>query len=157
MARKLAAVMILLLALALWAGCSAPGSSGGSQQAPAQGGTQSPGSGGGFSPGPVVTIPPDYFVDFQVNKNMVFNPAIDVFFSGGKGQIFLQRMLVEVQKSDGTIESKELVRPEGGQLAKGEKLTFQGTKGTDRVVITFTILGKDYKVHDQLYEFKTRP
>jgi hypothetical protein len=160
MARKLAAVMILLLALALWAGCSAPGSSGGSQQAPAQGGSrpQAPGSTGDFSPGPVVTIPPDYFVDFQVNKNMIFtNPAIDVFFAGGKGQIFLQRMLVQVQMSDGRIESKELARPEGGQIAKGEKLTFRGTTGTDRVVITFTILGKDYKVHDQLYEFKTRP
>jgi hypothetical protein len=133
MARKLAAVMILLLALALGPGCSAPGGGGGSQGS--QGGAQSQvtGSTGDFSPGPVVTVPPDYFVDFQVNKNMIFtDPAIDVFFSGGKGQIFLQRMLVQVQKSDGTT-------------------------GTDRVVITFTILGKDYKVHDKLYEFKTRP
>jgi hypothetical protein len=157
MAPKLAAVMIILLALALGAGCSAPGGSGGGQATPGGSQPAAPGSSGDFSPGPVVTIPPDYFVDFQVNKNMIStNPAIEVFFSGGKGQIFLQRMLVQVQKSDGTLESKELVRPEGGQLAKGDKLTFRGTTGTDRVVITFTILGKDYKVHDQLYPFKPR-
>jgi hypothetical protein len=158
MARKLAAVMILLLALALWAGCSAPGSSGGNQGTQGGSQAQAPGSVSDFSPGPVVTVPPDYFVDFQVNKNMVFtNPAIDVFFRGGKGQIFLQKMFVQVQKSDGTIESKEIVRPEGGQIAVGDKVTFRGTTGTDRVVVTVTILGKDYKIHDQLYELKTRP
>jgi hypothetical protein len=159
MARKLAAVMILLLALALGAGCSAPGTGGGSQattQAP--GGGQSQGSAGAFSPGPVVTIPPDYFVDIQVNKNMIStNPAIDVFFRGGKGQIFLQKMLVQLQRSDGSIESKEIVRPEGGQIAVGDKVTFRGTTGTDRVVVTVTILGKDYKIYDQNLEFKPRP
>jgi hypothetical protein len=159
MARKLAAVMILLLALALGAGCAAPGG-GGSQATPAPGGTQpsGQGSGGAFSPGPVVTLPPDYFVDIQVNKNMIStNPAIDVFFRGGRGQIFLQKMLVEVQKSDGTVESKEIVRPEGGQISVGDKVTFRGTTGTDRVVVTVTVLGKSYKIHDQLYDFKTRP
>jgi hypothetical protein len=160
MARKLAAVMILLLALAHWAGCSAPGGGGGGQVTPAQSGIQprAQGSVADFSPGPVVTVPPDYFVEIQVNKNMVFtNPAIDVFFRGGKGQIFLQKMFVQVQKSDGTYESKEIVRPEGGQISVGDKVTFRGTEGTDRVVVTVTILGRDYKIYDQLHEFKTRP
>ncbi len=150
--------MILLLALALGAGCAAPGG-GGSQATPAPGGSQpsGQGSGGAFSPGPVVTVPPDYYVEFQVNKNMIStNPAIDVFFRGGKGQVFLQKALVEVQKSDGAIESKEMVRPEGGQIAVGDKVTFRGTTGTDRVVITVTILNKDYKIYDRLHEFKTR-
>jgi hypothetical protein len=89
---------------------------------------------------------------------MIFtNPAIDVFFRGGKGQIFLQKALIEVQKSDGTIESKEIVRPEGGQIAVGDKVTIRGTTGTDRVVITVTILNKNYKIYDQLHEFKSRP
>jgi hypothetical protein len=156
MARKLAAVMILLLALALGAGCAAPGSSGGGQPTPAQPGA--PGTGGAFSPGPVVTVPPDYYVEFQVNKNMIStNPAIDVFFRGGKGQIFLQKALIELQRSDGSIESREMVRPEGGQISVGDKVTFRGTTGTDRVVITVTILGKTYKIYDQLHEFKIRP
>jgi hypothetical protein len=85
------------------------------------------------------------------------NPAIDVFFRGGKGQIFLQKMLVQLQRSDGSIESKEIVRPEGGQIAVGDKVTFRGTTGTDRVVVTVTILGKDYKIYDQNLEFKPRP
>jgi len=156
MAPKIAPFLILILfTLALGVGCTAPTAptgGGGNQVTPAQG------SGGAFSPGPVVTLPPDYFVDIQVNKNMIStNPAIDVFFRGGKGQIFLQKMLVEVQKSDGTVESKEIVRPEGGQISVGDKVTFRGTTGTDRVAVTVTVLGKSYKIHDQLYDFKTRP
>ena len=155
MARKLAAVMILLLALALGAGCAAPGSSGGGQATPAQGGTQ--GSGGAFSPGPVVTVPPGFEVEYQVNKNMIStNPTIDVFYRGGKGQLFLQKLLVEVQKSDGSIQSGELVRVGTEQIKVGDKVTIRGTTGTDRVVITVTLVNKDYKIHDQLYEFKTR-
>jgi hypothetical protein len=158
MTRKLAAVMILLLALALGAGCSAPGESGGSpapRTQPVQQGTT-----GDISPGPVVTLPSGYGVEIQVNKNMITtNPYIDVFYRGGKGQIFLQKMVVQVQKSDGTIETGELVRPEGGQISVGDKVRFMGTTGTDRVIVTVTIpaLGREFKVHDQLYEFKTRP
>jgi len=156
MAPKIAPFLILILfTLALGVGCTAPTAptgGGGSQVTPAQG------SVGEFSPGPVVTVPPDYFVDIQVNKNMVFtNPAIEVFFRGGKGQIFLQKMFVQVQKSDGTIESREIVRPEGGQISVGDKVTIRGTEGTDRVVVTVTILGRDYKIYDRLHEFKTRP
>lgn len=164
MAPKIAPILILiLLALAIGSGCTAPtappgggGPSGGTQAPPAtqsQSGTQ-----GVIYPGPVVTVPPIYDVEIQVNKNMIFtNPAIDVFFRGGKGQIFLQKMLVQVVKSDGTYESKEIVRPEGGQISVGDKVTIRGTTGTDRVVVIVTILDKDYKIYDEYQEFKTRP
>jgi hypothetical protein len=156
MAPKRAVLILIISAFILAAGCTSPviPTGGGGTT----GGSQAQGSGGAFSPGPVVTVPPDYYVEFQVNKNMIStNPTIDVYFSGGKGQIFLQRALVEVQKSDGTVESKEFVRPEGGQISKGDKVTFRGTTGTDRVVITVTIVNKNYKIFDQLYDFKTHP
>ena len=157
MALKLAAVMILLLAIALGAGCAAPGSNGGSQVTTGQGGTR-PQAQGDFSPGPVVTVPPGYEAEIQVNKNMIStNPAIDVFYRGGKGQIHLQKMFVQLQRSDGTTDSGQLVRPEGGQISVGDKVSFRGTTGTDRVVVTVTILGRDYKIYDQYLEFKTRP
>ena len=154
MARMLSAVLILLLAFALGAGCTAPGGGGGSQATPAQG---SPGE---ISPGPVVTLPPGYEAEIQVNKNMIStNPYIDVFYRGGKGQIFLQKMLVQVQKSDGKVESGQLVRPEGGQIKVGDSVRIRGTTGTDRVVVVVTIpaLGRDFKIYDQNLEFKTRP
>lgn len=154
MAPKLAAVPILvLLALALGAGCSAPGSSGG------QAGTQAPqGSTVTTAPGPVVTVPPGYEVEIQVYKNMITtNPYIDVFYRGGKGQIFLQRMFVQLYRSDGTYDTGQLLRPEGGQISVGDKVSFRGTTGTDRVVVTVTILNRDYKIYDQLLEFKTHP
>jgi len=165
MTPKIAPLLILILfALAISPGCTAPAAptgggepSGGTQVTP---GTQPPGSGSGVTtpPGPVVTVPTDFDVEIQVNKNMIFtNPGIDVFYRGGKGQIFLQKMSVEVYKSDGTYVSGQLVRPEGGQISVGDKVTIRGTTGTDRVVVTVTILGKDYKIYDQYLEFKTRP
>jgi hypothetical protein len=152
-------LVLLLVALALGCGCSMPRRSGGSLVTPASaGGPQAPASSGDFSPGPVVTVPPEYGVEIQVNKNMIFvNPDIDVFYRGGKGQIFLQKMVVQVLKSDGTYETGQLVRDAGGQIAVGDKVRIQGTTGTDRVVVTVTILNKDYKIYDQNLEFKTRP
>jgi hypothetical protein len=161
MALKLAAVMILLLAIALGAGCAAPGESGGSQATPgqatpAQGGTQSRPQ-GDISPGPVVTVPPDYFVDIQVDKNMIFTkPDIRVRFAGGKGMYIIRRMFVEVYKSDGTYETG-VIEHLAGEFRMGETVTIRGTTGTDRVIVTVTILGKDYKIYDQYLEFKTRP
>ena len=156
-------LVLLLLALALGSGCSAPGGSGGgggsqATQTSSGGQTQAPASSGDFSPGPVLTVPPDYGVEIQVNKNMIFvNPDIDVYYRGGKGQIFLQKMFVQVLKSDGTYETGQLTRDAGGQIAVGDKVRIRGTTGTDRVVVTVTILNKDYKIYDQNLEFKTRP
>jgi hypothetical protein len=106
----------------------------------------------------VVTVPPGYEVEIQVYKNMITtNPYIDVFYRGGKGQIFLQRMFVQLYRSDGTYDTGQLLRPEGGQISVGDKVSFRGTTGTDRVVVTVTILNRDYKIYDQLLEFKTHP
>jgi len=165
MTPKIAPLLILILfALAIGPGCTAPtaptgggGPSGGTQAPP---GTQAPASGTGVTApsGPVVTVPPDFDVEIQVNKNMIFtNPSIDVFYRGGKGQIFLQKMFVQVYKSDGTYETGQLLRPDGGQISVGDKVTIRGTTGTDRVIVTVTILNKDYTIYDQYVEFKTRP
>jgi len=157
MARKFAAVLILLLALALGAGCSAPGSGGGSQGTGTRTGQQ--GSTSDISPGPVVTLPPGYEAEVQVNKNTIAtNPYIDVIYRGGKGQIFLQKMFVQVQTSEGKVETGELVRPEGGQISVGDKVRLMGTTGTDRVIVTATVpaLNGDFKILDELYPFKPR-
>jgi hypothetical protein len=163
MTPKLASFLILiLLSLGLSAGCVSPAippdarSSGGTQAPPAG---QPPGSGTVATPvpGPVVTEPEIYDIEIQVDKNMIFtNPDIRVRFSGGKGMYIIRRMFVQVFKSDGTYEQGQIEHP-AGEFRMGETVTIRGTTGTDRVIVTITILGKDYKIYDQYLEFKTRP
>jgi len=153
MAPKLASILILLLfALALGQGCSAPPAGGGSQGS--SGGTQ----GSQIYPGPVVTVPPDYTVAVQENRNHnPIHPDITVTFRGGKGQIFVQKIVATVIPSTGTPVTKELDRPENGQLSVGDSMTFQGTTGIDRVIVVVTILGKDYKVLDMQDDYNSHP
>ena len=74
-------------------------------------------------------------------------------FRGGKGQIFLKRILATVVTSDGKVVSKEIDQPPNGQISVGDSVTFQGTTGVDRVIVVVTILGKDYKIMDKNDDF----
>ncbi|HMA04447.1 MAG TPA: hypothetical protein VKO45_00820 [Methanomicrobiales archaeon] len=164
MASKLAACAILILsALILAGGCTSPvipqggGSTPGGTQPPP--GTQPPsGNQGTIFPGPVVTIPPDFNVEIQENRNHnPVYPYITVTFRGGKGQIFVQRILITMVPSVGQPVTQEIVRPEGGQISVGEYRRFTGTTGVDRVIVVVTILGKDYKIIDMLDDYNLHP
>jgi hypothetical protein len=156
-------LVIILFALALGAGCTSPvtPSGGGSPtvgtQAPS--GTQSPsGTQGTIYPGPVVMVPPNYAIEIQENRNHnAIHPDITVTFRGGKGQIFLQRMVVTVALSDGQVITKQIERPENGQISVGDHVTFTGTTGIDRVIVVVTILGKDYKIMDMNDDYNLHP
>ncbi|HMK15538.1 MAG TPA: hypothetical protein VK450_01320, partial [Methanomicrobiales archaeon] len=114
---------------------------------PSTAGTQ--GQGSTVFPGPVVTVPPNYDVEIQENRNHnSVNPYITLTFRGGKGQIFLQRITVTVVQSDGQVITKTIERPENGQISVGDYVQFPGTTGVDRVIVVVTILGKDYKILD---------
>jgi hypothetical protein len=166
MAKKIAPLLILLLsALFLAAGCTSPviptgggGPSGGTQAPPA---TQPPAGSGTSSeiyPGPVVTVPPNYAVEIQENRNHnPVHPDITVTFRGGKGQIFLKRVLVTMVPSVGEPITKEIVQPENGQISVGQYVTFIGTTGVDRVIVIVTILGKDYKILDMNDDYNSHP
>ena len=164
MTPKIAPVLILiLLALFITAGCTSPviptggGGPSGGNQAPST--TQPPsGTQGTIYPGAVVTVPPNYDVQIQVNRNPnEIHPDITVAFRGGKGQIFLKKILATVVRSDGQVITKEIDQPESGQISVGDYMTFTGTTGIDRVIVVVTILGKDYKIYDQNLDFNLHP
>ena len=157
-------LILILCALSLGAGCAAPSGGGGG----AQGGTQPPGtrppgtqpqtagSSGEISPGPTVTVPPNYDVTIQENRNHnTIRPYITVTFRGGKGQIFLQKITATVIQSDGQVITKTIDRPEGGQISVGDSMTFPGTTQVDRVIVVVTFLGKDYKILDMPDDFNS--
>jgi hypothetical protein len=165
MAKKIAPILVLILsALVLAAGCTSPvippgggGPSGGTQAPPA---TQSPGTGTqeAIYPGPVVTVPPNYYVEIQESRNHnPIHPDITVTFRGGKGQIFLKRILVTMVPSVGQPITKEISQPENGQISVGDSVTIPGTTGIDRVVVVVTILNKDYKIIDMNDDYNSHP
>ena len=159
MAPKLAPVMILLLlALALGQGCASPVIPSGGGGPP--GGTQAPsGTRGEIYPGPTVTAPPGFDIEIQENRNHnPIHPDITVTFRGGKGQIFVQKIVATVVRSDGQVITKELDRPENGQISVGEFMTFQGTTGVDRVIVVVTLVSKgDFKILDMLDDYNAHP
>ena len=164
MTRKLASIAILiLLSLAFCSACTTPTGGGvqppGRTPVPTTGQPQTPTqTAGQIYPGPTVTVPTDFNVEIQENRNHnPIHPDITVTFRGGKGQIFLQKMVGVVVRSDGQVITKELDRPENGQLSVGDSMTFTGTTGVDRVIVVDTILGKDYKIMDINDDYNLHP
>lgn len=104
-----------------------------------------------MSPAPVDTLPVTNSVDIQVMQKDSVYSTVDVVFGGGNGQEMVSSCDVVFIRSDGTSETRQL-KPE-----KGATITFQGTKGTDRVVVSVTMKdGKTYRIIDQQVPYRTR-
>jgi hypothetical protein len=104
-----------------------------------------------------VTIPQGFNVEVQENRNHnPVNPYITVTFRGGEGQIFLQKITATVVQSDGQVITKELDRPENGQISVGDSMTFPGTTGVDRVIVWVTLTRwGDLKIMDKLDDYNS--
>ncbi|MEI6293671.1 MAG: hypothetical protein WCP36_08305 [Methanomicrobiales archaeon] len=140
--KRLVFIGILVLVAILFAGCA-------TVPVPPAGQGQSPT--GTMTTGPVVTLPVNTAVDVQVMQKDSVYSTVDVVFGGGNGQVLVSSCDVVFTRSDGTSETRKL-KPE-----KGETVTFQGTKGTDRVEVSVTMKdGKTYKIVDQQVPYRTR-
>jgi hypothetical protein len=112
---------------------------------------QASGPTGTLATAPVVTLPVASSVDVTVMQKDSVYQTVDVVFGGGNGQVMVSSCVVVFTRSDGTSEIKQL-KPE-----KGATVTFQGTKGTDRVEVTVTLKdGKSYRIIDQLVPYRNR-
>ena len=100
---------------------------------------------------PTDVIPVENAVTVSVaEKDPIYN-TLDVTFAGGNGQVQVKNAEVIVTGSDGTKVTK-ILKP-----VKGEVVTFQGTKGTDAVVVYVNYFnGNRYKVIDQPVATRTR-
>jgi hypothetical protein len=153
--REIVPVILVALVLALAAGCTTPSTPGGGGTTPT-GGPPGSGSGDPLLAAPVVTLPAGFGVEFMVNRDQITtSPDINVEFRGGQGQIHLRGTKIVLIREDGTTETKYLSSSPSDQIKVGESVTFRGSLGTDRVIIVVTTGGKDYKIHDGLYEFKS--
>jgi hypothetical protein len=104
-----------------------------------------------FATGPTDVIPLESAVTVSVaEKDPIYN-TLEVTFAGGNGQVQVKDVEVAFTRSDGTTVTKKL------KPVKGEVVTFQGTKETDKVVAYVEYFnGNRYKVIDQLVQTRTR-
>ena len=136
-------VILLVGAFVLSAGCNnLPVPNGGSIPAI---------SANSLTTGPTDAIPIESAVIVSVaEKDPIYN-TLDVTFAGGNGQVQVKDIDVVFTGSDGKMITKKL------NPVKNEIVTFQGTKGTDKIIAYVNYFnGNRYKIMDQLVQTRTR-
>jgi hypothetical protein len=95
----------------------------------------------------IETLPAEQYVDIQVEKQRP-DATIHLLYNGGKGEIFVQKVMMQVTRSDGTVEQKFL--NDGTRTPRrGDELVMEGTRNVDQVAVFLTSAGKTYKIFDK--------
>ena len=95
----------------------------------------------------VETLPPEQYVDLVLSKDRT-DSTIHLLYNGGKGEVFVQNIMMQVTRSDGQV-SQEYMNDGARKPQRGDELVMDGTRGSDQVVVYLTSAGKTYKVIDQ--------
>jgi hypothetical protein len=93
------------------------------------------------------TLPPEQYVDLQLNKERP-DYTLHLLYNGGKGEAFVQYILMKATLSDGTVV-QQYMNDGTRRPRRGDELIMQGTRGNDRVEVFVTSAGRTYKVLDQ--------
>ena len=99
------------------------------------------------TPVAVETLPSEQFVDLQLTKERP-DFTLHLLYNGGKGEVFVQNILMKVTLSDGTVV-QQYMDDGTRQPRRGDELVIQGTRGSDRVEVFVTSAGRTYKVLDK--------
>lgn len=99
------------------------------------------------TPDVVETLPPEQFVDLALTKQRP-DSSIHLLYNGGKGEMFVQNILLTVTRSDGTA-AEQYMNDGNRKPRRGDELIMDGTRGSDHVQVFVTTSGKTYKVLDQ--------
>src|SRR5665647_3027892 len=94
-------------------------------------------------PAAIGTLPVEQYVDIQVEKQRP-DATIHLLYNGGKGEIFVQSVMMRVARSDGTVEEKFL-NDDTRKPQRGDELVMDGTRGVDQVAVFLTSAGITYK------------
>lgn len=145
------ATLLLIGVCALTAGCTSPTQSGlapvGTTVEPVTVTSLPPPTAALVTPVAVETLPAEQFVDLQLTKERP-DFTLHLLYNGGKGEAFVQNILMKVTLSDGTVVQQYM--DEGTrQPSRGDELVIQGTRGSDRVEVFVTSAGRTYKVLDE--------
>ncbi|MGD1005190.1 MAG: hypothetical protein ABR887_07180 [Methanoregulaceae archaeon] len=98
------------------------------------------------TPVPLRTLPSGLDVDLQLSKDRT-NSDITLHYNGGRGLLFVQKIMMRVTRSDGTVEEQYL---NGGKKPnQGDEIVVTGTRGSDWCEVYVTTNGTTYKVIDE--------
>ena len=104
-----------------------------------------------LSPGPTQNPPSNRVVIVDAERDPI-SSLITVTFKGGAGQYGVKEIVVTLTRSDG-IQERKTFKPN----AIGDGVTLQGTAKTDRIeATTHFYTGEEYKILDQIFEYKKR-
>jgi hypothetical protein len=95
----------------------------------------------------VETLPAEQYVNINVEKQRP-DATIHLVYNGGKGEIFVQNIMMRVTRSDGHIDEKYL-NDGNRKPRRGDELVMDGSRGRDQVVVFLTSAGKTYKIFDE--------
>ncbi|MFA4825061.1 MAG: hypothetical protein WC593_07860 [Methanoregula sp.] len=99
------------------------------------------------TPVAVDTLPPEQFVDLQLTKERP-DFSLHLLYNGGKGEIFVQNIMMRVTRSDGQV-IEQYLNDMQRKPRRGDELIIQGSRGSDRVEVFVTSAGKTYKAIDK--------
>jgi hypothetical protein len=95
----------------------------------------------------VETLPAEQYVNINVEKQRP-DATIHLVYNGGKGEIFVQNIMMRVTRSDGQVNEKYL-NDGNRKPRRGDELVMDGSRGSDQVVVFLTSAGKTYKIFDE--------
>jgi hypothetical protein len=98
----------------------------------------------------VETLPPEQFVDLELSKERP-DSTIHLLYNGGKGEIFVQNVMMRVTRSDGQV-IEQYMNDGKRKPRRGDELIIQGTRGSDRAEVFVTSAGRTYKITDKSLE-----
>lgn len=99
------------------------------------------------TPDAVETLPSEQYVDLVISKQRP-DSTIHLLFNGGKGEVFVQNILLKVTLSNGGVV-EQYMNDGNRKPRRGDELIVEGTRGNDRAEVFVTTAGKTYKVIDQ--------
>jgi hypothetical protein len=98
------------------------------------------------TPEPLRTLPSEQEVDLQLSKDRTYSD-ITLHYNGGKGLMFVQKIMMRVTRSDGTVEEQYMA--DGKKPQQGGEIVIRGTRGSDRCEVYVTSAGTVYKAKDE--------
>ena len=149
--RLLSALLVLLLAVSLCAGCTGSGEPAGpsTTQTPTVTATPAPTTSGSLTPGPTQTVPPGKEVEFELTGGFPSRVTNDLYikFIGGKGWDYVKSIDIHVTKSNGEVITEAM------EPTPNKELIIHNAKGDNRVAITVSLItGGTYTVIDEIVE-----
>ena len=93
------------------------------------------------------TLPAEQYVNINVEKQRP-DATIHLVYNGGKGEMFVQNIMMRVTRSDGQVEEQYL-NDKTRKPRRGDELVMAGTRGSDQVVVFLTSAGKTYRIFDK--------